>query len=90
MKDLINHRFEKNPLIAWRAIDGVVVIVPIKQPGPEISKLYRLKDPVSTTIWELVDGERTVHEILQVVCQDFDTEEKRAKKDLVKFHLLQM
>ncbi len=85
MKDLINHRFEKNPLIAWRAIDGVVVIVPIKQPGPEISKLYRLKDPVSTRIWELVDGERTVQEILQVVCQEFDTEEKGAKKDLVKF-----
>ena len=85
MKDFINQRFKKNPLFAWRLIEGVALLVPIKQPGPEISRLYRLQDPVSTTIWELVDGERTVQEILQVVCQGFDTEEKRAKKDLVKF-----
>ena len=51
LKDLNNQRFEKNPLIAWRLIDGVVLLVPIKQPGPEISRLYRLQDPVSATIW---------------------------------------
>ncbi len=72
-------------MLAWRLIDGVVLLVPIKQPGPEISRLYRLKDPVSTRIWELFDGERTVQKILQVVCQEFDTEEKRAQRDLVKF-----
>jgi hypothetical protein len=85
LKDFLSRRFEKHPLLAWRTIDGVVLLVPIKQPGPEISKLYRLKNPVSTTIWELVDRDKTVQEILQVVCQEFDTEEKRAKKDLVKF-----
>jgi len=36
-------------------------------------------------IWELVDGERTVHEIFQIVCQEFDAEEQRVKKDLLKF-----
>ena len=82
---MIHQRLEKNPLLAWRVIDGIVLLVPIKQPGPEISKLYRLKDPVSTRIWELVDGQRTVQEILQVVCQEFDTEEQRAKRDLLKF-----
>ena len=85
MKDFITQRFEKHPLLAWRLIDRVVLLVPIKQPGPEISRLYRLKDPVSATIWELVDGERTVQEILREVCQEFDAEEKKAKKDLVKF-----
>jgi len=82
---LIHQPLEKNPLIAWRVIDGIVLLVPIKQPGPEISKLYRLKDPVSSRIWELVDGQRTVQEIHQVLCQEFDTEEQRAKRDLLKF-----
>jgi len=82
---LIHQRLEKNPLIAWRVIDGIVLLVPIKEPGPEISKLYRLTDPVSTRIWELFDGERTVQEILQVVCQEFDAEAQRVKRDLVKF-----
>ncbi len=85
MKDFISRSFEKNPLVAWRAIDGVVVLVPIKQPGPEITRLYRLRDPVSTRIWELVDGERTVQELLQTICQEFDVEEKRARSDLLKF-----
>ena len=85
MKDFIKQSFEKNPLFAWRVIEGVVLLVPVKQPGPEIKRLYRLKDPVSLRIWELVDGQRTVQEIHQVLCQEFDTEAHKAKRDLVKF-----
>ena len=85
MKDFINQRLEKNPLFAWRLIEGVVLLVPIKQSGPEIRRLYRLKDPVSSRIWELVDGQRTDQEIHQVLCQEFDTEAQRAKRDLLKF-----
>ena len=85
LKGFINHRLEKNPLFAWRVIDGVVLLVPIKQSGPEIRRLYRLKDPVSTTIWELLDGRRTVQEIHRALCQEFDTEAQKAKRDLVKF-----
>ncbi len=85
MKDFINQRFEKNPLLAWRVIDGVAVLVPVKQSGPEIRRLYRLKDPVSLKIWELLDGRRTVQEIHQVLCQEFDTEAERIKRDFLKF-----
>ena len=85
MRDFINRRLEKNPLFAWRLIEGVVLLVPVKQSGPEIRRLYRLKDPVSTRIWELVDGRRTVQEIHRVVCLEFDTEAHKAKRDLVKF-----
>ena len=82
---MIHQCLEKNPLFAWRVIDGIVLLVPIKQPGPEISKLYRLKDPVSSRIWELVDGRRTVDKIHRVLCEEFDAEAQRAKRDLVKF-----
>ncbi len=85
MKDFIKQSFEQNPLFAWRVIEEVVLLVPIKQSGPEIRRLYRLKDPVSTRIWELVDGRRTVQEIHQVLCQEFDSEPQRAKRDLLKF-----
>ena len=77
--------FEKNPLFAWRVIDGVAVLVPIKQSGPEIRRLYRLKDPVSTRIWELVDGRKTLQEIHQVLCQEFDAAAKKVRRDLLKF-----
>ena len=82
---MIHQRLEKNPLLAWRVIDGMVLLVPVKQSGPEIRMLYRLKDPVSTRIWELLDGRRTVQEIHQVLCQEFDTEPQRANRDLLKF-----
>jgi len=85
LKEFISHRLEKNPLFAWRLIDGMVLLVPIKQSGPEIRRLYRLKDPVSTRIWELLDGRRTGQEIHRVLCQEFDAEAQRAKRDFVKF-----
>ncbi len=85
MREFINRRLEKNPLFAWRLIEGVVLLVPVKQSGPEIRRLYRLKDTVSIRIWELVDGQRTGQEIHQVLCQEFDTEPQKAKRDLVKF-----
>ncbi len=85
LKEFINRRLEKNPLFAWRLIEGVVLLVPVKQPGPEIRRLYRLKDPVSSRIWELVDGRRTAQEIHQALCQEFDTEAQRIKRDLLKF-----
>ncbi len=82
---MINRRLEKNPLFAWRGIDGMVLLVPVKQSGPEIRRLYRLKDPVSSRIWELVDGRRTFQEIYRVLCEEFDTEAQQAKRDLLKF-----
>ncbi|MCZ6878826.1 MAG: PqqD family peptide modification chaperone [Acidobacteria bacterium] len=85
MRDFINERLEKNPLFAWRVIEEMVLLVPIKQSGPEIRRLYRLKDSVSSRIWELVDGQRTDQEIHQVLCQEFDTEAQRIKRDLLKF-----
>ena len=85
MRDFINQRLEKNPLFAWRLIEEMVLLVPIKQSGPEIRRVYRLKDPVSSRIWELVDGQRTDQEIHQALCQEFDTEAQRIKRDLLKF-----
>ncbi len=63
----------------------MVLLLPVKQSGPEIRRLYRLKDPVSSRIWELVDGRRTFQEIHRVLCEEFDTEAQQAKRDLLKF-----
>ncbi len=78
-------RLEKNPLVASRVINGEVVLVPVRQSGPEIRKAYRLRDPVSVRIWELLDGRRTVPQIQSRLCQEFDTDAQQAQQDLHKF-----
>lgn len=78
-------RLEKNPLVASRVINGEVLLVPVRQSGPEIRKAYRLRDPVSVRIWELLDGQRTIPQIHGRLCQEFDTTALQAKKDLRRF-----
>ncbi len=87
-----NRRLEKNPFVASRVIDGEVLLVPIRQPGPEIKKVYRSQGPVASRVWQLIDGRRTIRQIRQRICQEFDTEVQRAEKDLQRFlkHLEQI
>lgn len=80
-----NRRLEKNPLVASRVIDGAVLLVPIRQPGPEIKKVYRLKDPVASRIWQLINGRSTIRQIQKRICEEFETEAQRAEKDLRRF-----
>ena len=80
-----NRRIEKNPLVASRVIDGKVILVPIRQPGREIKRVYRLQDPVASSVWQLIDGRRTIRQIRKRVCEEFDTEAQRAEKDLLEF-----
>lgn len=85
-------RLKKNSLVASRVIDGEVLLVPIRQPGSEITKVYRLQDPVASRIWQLIDGRSTTGQIHKRICQEFDTEAPQAAKDLHRFlkHLEQI
>ena len=71
--------------MASRMIDGQVLLVPIRQRGPEIKKVYRLQDPVAARIWPLIDSRRTIRQIQRRVCQEFATEPQRAERDLFRF-----
>jgi len=62
------------------------VLVPIARSAEEMDAIYTLNETAST-IWEALDGQRTLAEVLALVVQEYDVEPPQAQSDL--FELLE-
>lgn len=69
----------KNERIAWRIIEEEGILV-----DPDQSEVIHLNE-VAALIWKLVDGKRTVAEIVCGVCEEFDVDEAIAERDVREF-----
>lgn len=63
--------------LAWREIDGLVVIV-----DPATSTMHDLSD-VATFYWLRMDGVSTVAELAEVATVEYEVEEDEASADLL-------
>ncbi len=68
-----------NPDVIGRSIDNEAVLV-----LPKIGKVKVLNE-VGARIWELVDGSRSVREIADVLCAEFDVSAATAQQDAMEF-----
>ena len=68
-----------NPDIIGRFIDNEVVLVLPKQ-----GKVKVLNE-VGGAIWELVDGQRSIHQITDEICTQFEIDQSTAEADALKF-----
>jgi coenzyme PQQ biosynthesis protein PqqD len=46
---------------------------------------YYALDEVGAAIWELCDGQRSVDEIVALLCEDFDAPEEVVRTDVLEF-----
>lgn len=69
----------KHPRTASRLVAGEAVIV-----LPEEGTVKVLNE-VGSRIWELADGHRTVGEIAQTVCQEYEVECAQAERETIDF-----
>ena len=76
-------RLTKYPLksqhTASRIIEGEAVIV-IPQEG-----LARILNQVGSRIWELMDGGRTVADIVEIISREFEVSPEEAREDILDF-----
>ena len=63
----------------WRVIDGEVVIL-----IPE-GKMLNALTGCGSRIWELIEEETAVSEIVQRICAEYEVEPERASKDINEF-----
>jgi len=69
----------KNPEAAYRTYDGQATVV---LPGrSEINVL----NEIGSLIWERIDGERTVGQILEAVIETYEIDSDRAHTDVLGF-----
>lgn len=69
----------KAPATAWRIIEGEAVILSME------TKVLRGLNPVGSRVWELIDGRRSVEEIIGVIVKEFDVSPEAAAQDVRGF-----
>ena len=69
----------RSPKTAWRVIEGEAVILSLD------TKAFRGLNPVGSRVWELIDGRRSVDEIVEVIVREFDVTHEQAAADVQAF-----
>jgi len=69
----------KAPTSAWRLIAGEAVILALD------TKVLRGLNDVGSRVWDLIDGQRTVDDIIDVIVDEFDVPRAQAAADLDAF-----
>ena len=69
----------KNPATAWRVIENEAVIISLD------SKVFRGLNSVGSRVWELIDGRRSVDEIVARIVAEFEVTAEVAARDVAAF-----
>ena len=69
----------KHPKTAWRIIEGEAVILSLD------TKVLRGLNPVGSRIWELIDGQRSLEEIADIIVREFAVAPGEAAQDVRTF-----
>ncbi|MEW6614167.1 MAG: PqqD family protein [Thermodesulfobacteriota bacterium] len=72
-------RLTKNPDIQWKMIEEEAVLV-----DQDELQILHLNE-VATEVWNLIDGKRTVNEIITQMLSVFEVKRKTAEKDILDF-----
>lgn len=67
--------WRKNPILAWREIDGEIVIV-----SPSDSVLHELNE-TGSFVWKQLDGRRPAAEIASSLAAEYDVRAEDALRD---------
>jgi hypothetical protein len=78
MSDL---RFSRSEFFVSREIAGEAMLVPIRSRIVDLSSLYILNE-TGAMVWSLCNGERTLAEILDVICGEYEVSREEAEHDL--------
>jgi len=79
-----SQRFDKSPSIVAREIAGETILVPIRKTVGEIDSIYAL-NKVARRIWDLLDGQKSVGQIRDIIVDEFETSPEEAEADVLEF-----
>lgn len=80
----LSQRYHKDPALIFRRIGGESLLVPIFNNAANLDSIYVLNE-VGSRIWELIDGEKPVKEIRDIIVQEFEVTPQEAENDLLGF-----
>jgi hypothetical protein len=77
----LQSRYKENADFVFRRIADETILVPIRSNLADLDCIYSLNETASR-VWELLDGQRTLGELVDIVVQEFDTTHSEARADL--------
>lgn len=80
----MNKRYRRNANFVYRKIENETILVPIKDNVGDMGCIYNLNE-VSAFVWESLDGEKTLDNIINMVTEEFDVSIHDAEIDLREF-----
>lgn len=76
--------YRRNPDMVYREIAGEFILVPIHHRAGEADSIYVLNE-TGTRIWELVDGRRTLADIIAIITGEYDVDDGTMADDLFEY-----
>ena len=73
-----------SPDIVTRKTGSEYILVPVIDNIADMDNFYTLNE-TGAFIWELMDGERNVKEIIRALVAEYDIDDKTAKADVISF-----
>ena len=76
--------YQKDPNIVFRRIADEVILVPIRQDVADMESIYTLNE-VGSFIWEIIESQRSVTQIKELIIAEFEVDPETAEFDLIEF-----
>ena len=76
--------YNKNSSMVARRVANEVVLVPIRQNVGDLQSIYTMND-VGARVWELLDSEQSVGDIIFTISSEYEVEQKQAEADVIDF-----
>lgn len=73
--------YRKSSDVVCRQVGAESILVPIRQNVGNLDYVYTL-NPVAARIWALIDGTRTIDELVSELCDEFDVDRVTALADI--------
>ena len=81
---ILDRCFVKEKELVTRDVAGEIIIVPIKGHVGDLEGVFTLSE-VGAMIWQLIDGQKTVRQLMEAVKNEYDVGAGEAEKDLLDF-----
>jgi hypothetical protein len=83
MDNTLHAIYQHDPSIVSRLIAGETILVPIRKNVGDLESIYTLNES-GARVWTLIDGQRTLAEVIQQIVAEFDIDEVQAADDIIE------
>ncbi len=80
LKSILSH----SPAVVTRKTGNEYVLVPVANNIADMDSVYTMNE-TGAFIWDLIDGKRTVEDLIDALTNEYDIDSKTAKEDVFSF-----